>query len=364
MDAPKRLPTGTLPEVIPPYLASLIAKTGGADGPVGRQFAFRQRPDPCTGETDPLEEDAYEVAPGLLYKYKGTVDANGAVVSYGRVLWTVTRFCGAYCRFCTRGREVGLPPSMNRTDGPTIARRPFLTPDDVAAAVSFIKGKPEIDEVIVSGGDPLATPSPYFDMLMRTAAGLVHDGNVSIVRIATRFPVTNPPAVSDAHIRAIARIPIPYVMVHINHPAELTPESVGVLTRLRKETGAIVMAQTVLLKGVNDDVQTLVDLFHTMVVHGIRPYYVFQCEPLWWASDFIVDPSRAVELWQHVRPRLSGLAATAKFAIDVPHGVGKVVVPEGGSWDVDTGHYRDFEGATHVLSGTKSRNLRIDNCVR
>ena len=139
-------------------------------------------------------------------------------------------------------------------------------------------------------------------------------------------------------------------MVHINHPAELTPEALAVLERARRECMATEMSQTVLLKGVNDNVDTLYQLFTKLAKNGIRPYYVYQNDDVYWAKHFTVPIHHAIKIWQQLRPRLSGVAATARFVIDVPKGYGKIPVPEGDAWEVDYDHgYRDFQGKKFAL---------------
>ena len=342
----KQIQNDALPELISPYLRDLIAKTGGAKGPIGKQFVAQISEcawNAQTQETDPLDEDEHEVAPGLIYKYEGTIDAKGNVVTYGRALWTITRFCSSYCRFCTRGREVGLPFQKNKSTGPTLLQKPFLTDDDIKKVLSFLATHKEINEIILSGGDPLACPKEYLTSIVEKLIQLQKEKKLDIIRIGTRVPIVNPQMITDWHYDLIKKIRNPYLMVHINHPDELTEKSIAVLDRFRKESHASIMSQSVLLKGVNDDPQTLKTLFVTLAINAITPYYIFQCDPVWWGKDFIVPPKKAIALWQKVRPELSGIAATARFVIDAPHGFGKIPVPEGDAWDVDYTLFKDFK---------------------
>ena len=344
---------GSLPEIISPYMQKLIALTGGIDGPLGRQFIAR--PDKESrfykkGVFDPLIEEKYEVAPGLIYKYKGKVDSRGEVVYYGRALWTIARFCATYCRFCTRGREVGLSPTAGRhRKGSTIARRPFLSDAQIDKALAFLSKRAELNEVILSGGDPLVTDCDYLTKIINGLVRLQKESKITVVRIGTRLPVTNPLIVADWHYRLLAKIKNPYLMVHINHPAELTRQTVAVLDRFRKQSGVTVMSQSVLLKGVNDSVETLYRLFVKMTEEGIRPYYLYQNDPVYWAAHFTVPIKRAIKIWQQLRPRLSGIAATARFVVDTPFGHGKIPLPEGDAWQVDYRHFSDFKHQKHLL---------------
>ena len=136
-------------------------------------------------------------------------------------------------------------------------------------------------------------------------------------------------------------------MVHINHSLELTPEVLEVLNNFRNRSGASVLSQTVFLKGVNDSVETLYNMFTLMAREGIRPYYVYQNDPVYWAQHFTVAPKKAIAIWEKLRPRLSGVAATARFVIDTPFGYGKIALPEGGAWEFKLSKFKDFKGKTH-----------------
>lgn len=331
---------GGLPEVISPYLLNLISKTGGKDGPLGRQFIAQPQKEKKYfkgGIRDPLAEDKYEVAPGLVYKYRGRINQKGEVVSYGRVLWIITRFCASYCRFCTRGREVGV----------ILEGKPYLTDQEIGQVFSYLKKSKEINEIILSGGDPLIAPQDYLTKIINGLVKFQKARKIDIVRLGTRVPVTNPALIQPWHYQLLGKIRNLYLMVHINHPAELTPQTIAVLDNFRKKAGALVLSQTVLLKGVNDSPKILYELFYRMIKEGIRPYYLYQNDPVYWAKHFTVPIKRAIEIWQQLRPRLSGLAATARFVIDTPFGFGKIPVPEGDAWQVDYSHFFDFKKQKH-----------------
>lgn len=346
------LPQGGLPEVISLYMIKLIEKTGGKNGPLGKQFmaqpALEKKYYQIKSE-DPLIEDHHEVAPGVVYKYRGKLDKNGKVVYYGRVLWTITRFCATYCRFCTRGREVGMPSYVKAHTKAAIAQKPYLDEGEIAKVIAFLKEHKEINEVILSGGDPLTTPRPYLTKVIDALSKLQQEGYLEIIRLGTRLPVQNPISVQPWHYEILSKIRNPYLMVHINHSLELTEETLTVLNNFRKIALATVCSQTVLLKGVNDSVDALYDLFTKSAYNGIRPYYVYQNDPVYWAVHFTVPIKRAIKIWEKLRPRLSGVAATARFVIDVPFGYGKIPIPEGGAWDVNYNNYRDFKGKIQTL---------------
>ncbi|MFH1561029.1 MAG: radical SAM protein [Patescibacteria group bacterium] len=315
------LPPDTLPSNLSVYLRKLIAESGGLNGPIGKQFIPQKKLESQPGPTDPLIEDQHLVAPGLVYKYPG------------RALWLVTKFCNSYCRFCTRGREVGSRQMPS-----------FLTDQQIQETLSFLDRKTEVEEIILSGGDPLTTPCQYLSKIIEPLAERQKRGQIEIIRIGTRLPVVDPGAIKDWHYQLLSRIKNPYLMVHINHPSELTDKTIKVLNNFRQRSNALVLSQTVLLKGVNDSQETLIELFNKMTREGIRPYYLFQNDPVCWAKHFTVPVQKAIRLWQGLRPQLSGLSATARFVIDAPFGFGKIVVPEGNSWQFNPNFFHDFKG--------------------
>lgn len=346
------LPHGGLPEVVSPYMLELIKKTGGENGPLGKQFIAQPEKEKrfCQKMSlDPLSEDKYEVAPGLVYKYRGKVDKTGKVIYYGRALWVITRFCTSYCRFCTRGREVGIPPNVKKQTGVAIVQRPFLSDKEINQVFNYLKKRKELNEIILSGGDPLTCTQDYLTRIINGLTRLQKEGGLDIIRIGTRAPITNPLLVKEWHYKLLAKIKNPYLMVHINHPLELTPEALEVLANFRRKSLALILSQTVLLKGINDSVETLEELFLKMTKEGIRPYYLYQNDPVYWAKHFTVPIKRAIKIGQKLRPRLSGLAATARFVIDTPFGFGKIPVPEGNAWEVDYSHFYDFKKKKHRL---------------
>ncbi len=345
------LPHGGLPEAVSPYMLDLINKTGGPKGPLGLQFIAQpeqeKRYSKVKNGLDPLNEDLHEIAPGIIYKYCGKINKKGQVTQYGRVLWTVTRLCATYCRFCTRGREVGIPPMYKTNSTATIANKFFLSDTEIEQVFTLLKSHPEINEVILSGGDPLTAPEPYLTKIIQGLVKLQKQGHIDLIRVGTRLPVHNPSAVRNWHYQILAEIKNAYIMLHINHPAELTAQTKEVLYNFRKISLATILAQTVFLKGVNDSEDTLHELFINLTKEGIRPYYLLNNDPVYWARHFTVPIKRAAKIWGNLRPRLSGICDTAKFIIDVANGYGKVAVPEGNSWNVDLSQYRDFKGKKH-----------------
>lgn len=336
------LPHGGLPEMISPYMQKLITETGGENGPIGRQFISQTQHEQFNqNETDdPLLEEQNEVAPGVIYKYRGKLKESGDVEYYGRILWTISRFCATYCRFCFRGRIVGIPANKSQTSGETIVQRPHLTDEDISKVIQFVKDHKEINEVILSGGDPLIAPKDYLEKIFSHLSELQKNGDIDFVRIHTRAPITNPHVIQRHHFELFNKIKNINIVLHINHSAEITPEVLEITEKLRQQ-GAQLFSQSVLLRGVNDDVKILSELFLKLAKNGIRPYYLHQNDTIPWAKHFTVPIHEAMKLWKQLRPRLSGIVGTVKFVIDTPGGYGKVAVPEWG-WDFEDNHFYDF----------------------
>ncbi len=334
------LPHGGLPEIISPYMRELIQNTGGVNGPIGLQFVAQPVEEQTNKKDDkifdPQEEYLHEVAPGMIYKYQGALDKKGNVIYSGRVLWTVSRFCATYCRFCFRGRMVGVP-----------SKQPYLTDENIETCIAYIRSHKEINEVILSGGDPLVSSTEYLKKILSQLVIIKKEGSLDFIRIHTRAPITNPYLLRPEHYELFTSIPHLYIVLHINHPLELTKEVKEVIDKLQK-AGVHLLSQSVLLKGVNDSVETLSELFTELVKIGVHPYYLHYNDPVYWAEHFTVPMDQAIKLWQQLRPRLSGIVDTAKFVIDTPFGHGKVSVPEAG-WDINYGHFTDFKGKKNTI---------------
>jgi lysine 2,3-aminomutase len=247
---------------------------------------------------DPLGEVAHEVAPHLVQRYPD------------RVLLLATDRCAVYCRFCTRSRIVG--------DGGGPAPLERLEP-----AFAYLEMHPEIRDVIVSGGDPLAMATERLDRLLARVRAIPH---VETIRLASRVPVTLPVRITgrggDELLAALRRHHPVWVMTHFNHPKELTPESRAACARLA-DAGFPVMNQTVLLAGVNDDADTLETLFRGLVRERVRPYYLLQADPVRGTSHLRTPLARGVAIMERLQGRLSGIALP-KLICDTPGGRGKV----------------------------------------
>lgn len=308
-----------LPLSITPYYAGLCDRNDERC-PIRRQCVPRApEAESVRGDLrDPLGEAAHEVAPELVQRYPD------------RALLLVTDRCSVYCRFCTRSRMVGQGGGSRSLEA-------------LAPAFAYLAAHPEIRDVIVSGGDPLVGSTDRIAAVLERLAAIP---SVDTVRIATRVPVTLPMRIDDALCRALRTHRATWVMTHFNHPRELTPEATDALARL-VDHGLPVMNQTVLLRGVNDDAQTLEDLFRGLVRCRVRPYYLLQADPVRGTAHLRTPLSAGVSIMERLQGRLSGIALP-KLIVDTPGGHGKV--PHGPDYVVATKPgattFRTFRGVT------------------
>ncbi|MEM9191125.1 MAG: KamA family radical SAM protein [Myxococcota bacterium] len=245
---------------------------------------------------DPLGEESHQVAPHLVRRYPD------------RALLLVTDRCGVYCRFCTRSRMVGGGGGARGLS-------------ELAPALAYLEANPDVSDVIVSGGDPgLLSDGRIAELLSRLAA----IPTVNTVRFATRTPVTLPQRVTWSFCRALRCHPATWVMTHFNHPRELTTEATEAC-RLLADHGLPVMNQTVLLRGINDDPDTLRTLFRGLVRRRVRPYYLLQADPVGGTAHLRTPLARGLEIMEALTGFLSGIALP-KFIVDTPGGKGKVVI--------------------------------------
>jgi lysine 2,3-aminomutase len=281
---------------------------------------------------DPEHEDVPASLDNDLFFEKRLATTKGLVAKYpGRALLLLSYTCAANCRFCERQDRVGVGLDAEGR----------LRPEEIRAAVDHLRDRPDIYEVIFSGGDPLMNSKG-----LRLAAELLGQvEHVTMLRIHTRVPVQLPSLVDFDMLAAIVDIPSCfYLSVHIDHPDELTPESEAVITRLRK-LGFVMLCQSVFLRGVNDDVDTLRRLYERLAALGVRPYYIYHCQPIPTTMRFVMDIGDEVAIMSQLRQQLSGLAYP-QHVLELQHTTGKVIVPTD-HWDVDLGTVRDFVGATH-----------------
>lgn len=297
---------GGFPISITPYYASLIA-AGDPACPIRRQcIPSGSEAVEVPGDLrDPLGEEANEVAPHLVQRYPD------------RALLLATDRCSVYCRFCTRSRMVG--------NGGGTRSLASLEP-----ALAYLRAHPEIQEVIVSGGDPLVMTSERIANLLARLAEIASIGNV---RVASRTPVTLPQRITAELCRALRSHPSVWLMTHFNHPRELSDEARRACALLA-DHGIPVMNHTVLLRGVNDQAETLEQLFRGLVRARVRPYYLLQADPVRGTGHLRTPLQVGLGIMASLQGRLSGIALP-KFIVDTPNGRGKV--PVGSNYIVASG---------------------------
>ena len=302
-------------------LAALI-DPDDPDDPIARQFL------PDIAELtvlpeergDPIGDTARSPIEGLVHRYPD------------RVLLKLIHVCPVYCRFCFRREMVG--------PGQAAA----LSTEALDAAFDYITQHQEIFEVILTGGDPLlVAPRRLGDIVTRLAA-IAH---VKILRIHTRVPVAEPSLITDALVEVLLRArQTVYVALHANHPRELTAQARAACDRLI-DAGIPMLSQSVLLRGVNDNVETLAELMRSFVAARIKPYYLHHPDLARGTSHFRLSIAEGRALVQQLRGRLSGLCQP-QYVLDIPGGFGKV--PLGPSFVTNTGEAfqaEDFHGRLH-----------------
>jgi lysine 2,3-aminomutase len=312
-----------LPLRITPYYLSLVDR-GDPACPIRRQCVpdAREAEEVPGDLADPLGEVAHEVAPHLVQRYPD------------RVLLLATDRCAVYCRFCTRSRMVG--------SGDGAVPLPSLEP-----ALAWLRSHPEVRDVILSGGDPLAMAT---ERVVRLVEAVRSVPSVETIRLATRVPVTLPMRITRELLRALRPHHPLWVMTHFNHPRELTRESRAACERMA-DAGFPVMNQTVLLAGVNDDPATLETLFRGLVRVRVRPYYLLQADPVRGTGHLRTPMARGVEIMAQLQGRLTGIALP-RLICDTPGGRGKVpigpdyVAGRKSSGGVTTTTLRTFRGET------------------
>jgi lysine 2,3-aminomutase len=286
--------SNSLPLRVTPYFASLISGSAPGD-PLRRNVIpvvdelFQHRSE----ESDPLHEASFSPVKGIVHRYPD------------RVLFTVTQFCSAYCRYCTRSHSVGQLDHLKRSDW--------------EEAINYIATHSEIRDVLISGGDPLTLSDVALDYLLSRIRAIEH---VQIIRIGTRIPVVMPQRITANLIRVLRKYHPLFLSLHFMHPDEMTPECVAACTRLA-DGGFPLGSQTVLLKGINDSVDVMKELMHRLLKARVRPYYLYQCDLIPGSAHFRTTVRKGLEIIQGLRGFTSGYAIPT-FVVDAPGGGGKI----------------------------------------
>ncbi|MBV9393351.1 MAG: lysine-2,3-aminomutase-like protein, partial [Methylobacteriaceae bacterium] len=307
---------------LPPALAGLIDSSDPAD-PIARQFVPDRRELAHAPEelTDPIGDDAHSPVAGIVHRYPD------------RVLLKLLAVCPVYCRFCFRRETVGQGEGA-------------LSPAALDRALAYIKARPDIWEVILTGGDPLALSPRRLEAVTRRLAGIPH---VKILRVHTRMPVAAPEQIDAALVEALqASGKTVYVALHANHARELTVAARAACAQLIN-AGIPMLSQTVLLRGVNDDVETLAQLMRAFVETRIKPYYLHHPDLAPGTAHFRLSIEEGRRLVGALLGRLSGLCQPA-YVLDIPGGFGKTPVGPNRVWPgaADKLGIEDWRGVVHA----------------
>jgi lysine 2,3-aminomutase len=289
-----------LPMAVTPYYLSLIP-------PDDPDYPLRRAVIPTVHEfytgpgeaDDPLGEEEQSPVPGLVHRYPD------------RVLFLVHDFCSTYCRYCTRSRVVGhgkVRPERARFE----------------RILDYIRKNRAIRDVILSGGDPLLLSDERLEWLLNQLRLIPH---VEVIRIGTKIPAVLPQRVTSRLVRIIKRYHPVWMSLHFMHPAECTSETQKACSMLA-DGGIPLGSQTVLLKGINDEVETMKSLMQNLMKMRVRPYYLYQCDPISGSSHFRTPVAKGLEIIRGLRGYTSGYAVPT-YVIDAPGGGGKIpLMPE------------------------------------
>ncbi|BCW87718.1 L-lysine 2,3-aminomutase [Alphaproteobacteria bacterium SO-S41] len=291
--------TGSLPVGITPYYASRMGLTDPME-PLRRTHImvgqeFLKMPGE---EDDPLGEDHDMATPGLVHRYPD------------RVLFLTTGFCATYCRYCTRSRMVG-----------NAGGEYHFSTAEWEKALQYIEAHTEIRDVLLSGGDPLSIGDDKLDYLLGRLRRIKH---VEFVRIGTKIPVVLPQRVTRDLVKMLKKHHPLWMSLHFTHPAEFSPEVTEATARLA-DAGIPLGSQTVLLKDVNDDAGVMKTLMHGLLQRRVRPYYLYQCDPISGSAHFRTSVDKGVEIIRALRGHTTGYAVPT-FVVDAPGGGGKIPV--------------------------------------
>ncbi|BDA80927.1 lysine 2,3-aminomutase [Leptospira kobayashii] len=283
---------------ITPYYLSLLHPTDAAC-PIRKQVLPRSN-ELIRAENeweDPLAEQVHMPIKGVTHRYPD------------RAIWYISHVCAVYCRFCTRKRKVSKP-----TETPNR--------EEWQEALEYFRNHTEIKEVILSGGDPLTLSDQHIDYLLSELSTINH---INHLRVHTRYPVTMPMRITDSLCEIFSKYFPLYIVTHFNHPKELTQEVKVAIEKLIRKGNVTVLNQSVLLKGVNDTVETLEELNYKLVRFGIKPYYLHQCDEVYGSSGFVVPIEEGIRLMYAIRGRMSGLTVP-NYVKDLTGGGGKVLL--------------------------------------
>ncbi len=268
---------------------------------------------------DPTGDSPHQKVKGIVHRYPD------------RLLLMPTHTCQVYCRFCFRREKVGNGEGT-------------LSPAELDAAIGYIAAHPEVFEVILTGGDPLVLSDRRLGDIIQRISAIPH---VSVIRLHSRVPVVEPERITPQLVKALKAKPATYMAIHVNHAQELTENVCAALARL-SDAGIPLLSQTVLLKGINDNAEVLIELFRKLVANRVKPYYLHHLDKAPGTSHFRVPLAEGQKIVRQLRGKLSGLAQPT-YVLDISGGYGKVPITPAWVQEVSDGDYEvtDPQGGVH-----------------
>ncbi len=295
---------------------------GGPDNdPVARQYIPQAEELYTTPEEhpDPIGDDTYSPVKGIVHRYPD------------RALFKIAHVCAVYCRYCFRREMVGPGGDI-------------LSPEEIDAALDYIRAHPEIFEIILTGGDPLVLSAKRLGALLDALEDIPH---VKIIRIHSRVPIADPARITDDLAATLKRRTPVYIALHVNHVQEITPEVEEALARLRA-VDCVLLSQSVLLRGVNDSADILETLYKKLLTLRIKPYYLHHPDFAPGTSHFRLTIKEGQSIMRALQGRISGLAQP-HYMLDIPGGAGKVPLTPCYLAELEDGRYmvEDYRGGKH-----------------
>jgi lysine 2,3-aminomutase len=293
------------------------------DDAVGKQYMPDMREEIISPDehADPIGDDAHSPVEGIVHRYPD------------RALLKITDTCSVYCRFCFRKEMVGKGDGM-------------LSESDIDAAVSYIRNDQNIREVILTGGDPLTLSNRRLSELFATLETIPH---LDIIRIHTRAPIVQPDRVDEGLTALFASVrKALYVVLHVNHRQEIDETIERALYRLSR-SGVVLLSQSVLLKGVNDNASVLEALFRKLLANRVKPYYLHHPDLAPGTGHFRVSIKEGQDIMKALRGKVTGLAYPT-YVLDLPGGYGKMPLTPNYLEELTGGTYRieDYKGDKHL----------------
>lgn len=305
---------------------STMKSTDPSVDPVARQYIpdaaeLITTPDELA---DPIGDQSHSPVPGIVHRYPD------------RLLLMPVKTCAVYCRYCFRRESVG-PVQKNE--------QPLLSPEELKSALDYIRSAPHVWEVILSGGDPLVLSPRRLKEILDALENIPH---VRVIRIHSRIPVADPARITDDLCAVLSGVKKAlYVAVHVNHAQEISDAAAKAFADLHR-SGCVLLSQSVLLRGVNDNAQALEDLFRRLVELRVKPYYLHHPDKAPGTAHFRLSLKAGQALMRTLRGRLSGLGQPT-YMLDIPRGFGKVPVGPG---YLDGDAVTDPQGQKHIYEDT------------